>query len=74
MLLSKNLLFSTLGSQRNMYRSMLDKWGLLTVALSTLSPNISAPKQKFEKQMLRMLGCSVCNVPLQNSSFHDIWL
>jgi len=32
---------------------------------------MSAPRQKFEKQMLRMLGC---NVPLQNSSFHDIWL
>jgi len=57
MVLSKNLLFSTLGSQRNMYRSMLDKWGLLTVALCTLSPNMSAPRQKFEKQMLRMLGC-----------------
>jgi len=24
--------------------------------------------------MPRMLGCSVCDVPLQNSSFHDTWL
>jgi len=49
MLLSKNLLFITLGSQRNMYKGMLGKMGLLTIALCTLSSNISAPRQKIEK-------------------------
>jgi len=47
MLLSKNLLFMKLGSQGNMYKSKLGKMGPLTIALYTLSSNISAPKQKI---------------------------
>jgi len=50
MLLSKNHLFVTLGSQRNMYRSTLGKFALLTIALYTLSSNISAPRQKILKK------------------------
>jgi len=47
MLLSKNLLFMKLGSQRNIYKSKLGKMGLLTIALYILSSNISATKQKI---------------------------
>jgi len=50
MLLIKNLLFITLGSQRNMCRSMLGKLGHLTIAVYTSSSNISPPRQKFEKK------------------------
>jgi len=53
----KNLLFSTLGSQRNMYRIMLDKWGLLTAAPITLGSNISAPRQNNLKKIPRMFLC-----------------
>jgi len=47
MLISKNLLFVTPGSQRNMSQSKFGKLGLLTIALCTLSSNISAPRQKI---------------------------
>jgi len=50
MLLSKNLLFLTLGSQTIMYKSKLGKLGLLTMALCTLSSNISA-RQKIKKNV-----------------------
>jgi len=73
MFLSKNLLFMTLGSQKNMYKSMLGKCSLLTIALCTLSSNISASRQKNKKKA-SMLGCSLPDVPQQNSSFHDTWL
>jgi len=50
MLLSKTLLFMTLGSHRNMYESKLGRLGLLSIALCTLSSNISAPRQKNFKK------------------------
>jgi len=40
----------TLGSLRNMYKSKLGKWDPLTIALCTLSSNISAPRQKIKKE------------------------
>jgi len=46
MLLSKNMLFVTLGSQRNMYKNTLSKMSPLAIALPTLSSNISSPNQK----------------------------
>jgi len=54
MYLCKNVLFMTLGSQRNMYKSALGKLDLLTIALCTLSPNISAPRQK---KNFKLQGC-----------------
>jgi len=50
MILCKTLLFITLGYIKKMYKSTLGKSGLLTVvALCTLSSNISAGRQKIEK-------------------------
>jgi len=56
-----------------MYKNTMGEMGLQTIALCTLSSNISAPRQKIKK-MHRMLRCSVLDDPLQNSSFHDTWL
>jgi len=44
----------------------------VTIALCTLSSNISAPRQKFEK-MPRMLGFSVPHDPMQKYAFHYTW-
>jgi len=45
MFLSKNLLFRTLGSQRNFYKNKLGITLRQALALCTLSSNISAPKK-----------------------------
>jgi len=39
-----------------MYKSKLGKMGCLTIALYTLSSNISAPKQKIFKKMPQDVG------------------
>jgi len=57
-----------------MSQSKMGKLGLLTIALFTLSSNISAPRQKIKKKLPRMLRFIVPDDPLQNSSFHDTWL
>jgi len=70
----KTLLFMTLGFIKKKYENVFLKKGLQKIALCTLSSNISAPRQKIFKKMPRMLRCSVPDVPLQTSAFHDTWL
>jgi len=55
MFLCNTLLFMTLGYVKKMYKNTLGEMGLLTIALCTLSSNISAPRQKIKKRMPRML-------------------
>jgi len=74
MILYKTLLFMMLDYVTKMYRKTMGGMGLQTIALCTLSLNISAHRQKNLKKMPRMLRCSVPDVPLQNSSFHNTWL
>jgi len=54
----------TLGFQRNMHKDTLGKMSLTTIDLWTLNSNISAPRQKIDNKMPRMLGCSVPDAPM----------
>jgi len=63
MILCKTLLFMTLGYVKKMYKNTMVGMGLQTIALCTLSLNISAPRQKSFEKMPWMLRCSVPDVP-----------
>jgi len=62
MVLSKNLLFSTLGSKETCIEVCWTNGGLLKVALYTLGSNISAPRQKNLKNAQDVeMQCTWCS-------------